>query len=363
MSQKLPSKPQMLTLDITDRCQMQCQTCSKWQVSADVRHKELSTEQWKEVLRELRQWLGNGFWICFSGGEPFLRPDIFELTDYATSLGFKVSSMSNGFSIEQMVDNIIDSKFESLNISLNSIIDKNIHDTSRGREGSAQKIFDVIWQIMHNKKGRNDNLSINLATIMFPDNLDEIIPLVEYATKNHLKHIMFQLIEDFNSFHAYAEKDGLDTDNYKIPQEYKKTIQSMAEKAIPIIDHLVEMKRAGHSIANSYEQLEAYKIFFNNPEDIVTAIKCDVGSTNFAVDPYGDVRLCFNMKPIGSILEKSPEELWNSVEASQCRHKVHTCKMCCRLINCNFKANFTNFNKSFLVRLKNKIIKLLTKKL
>lgn len=193
---------------------------------------------------------------------------------------------------------------------------------------------------------------------MLPENLDEIVYLVEYATKNHLKHIMFQLIEDKNSFHAYSDCAGLDTDNYVIPEEYKKTIKDMAEKSIPIIDHLIEMKRAGHSIANSYEQLEAYKIFFNNPEDIIKAIKCDVGSTNFAVDPYGDVRLCFNMKPVGSILEKTPDEIWNSAEASECRRKVHTCKMCCRLINCNFKANFANFNKPFLVRLKNKITRL-----
>lgn len=356
MSNKLPIKPQILTIDITDRCQMQCKTCSKWEVSTEVMKKELTTEQWKEVLQKLRNWLGDGFWICFSGGEPFLRPDIFELTDYATSIGFKVSSMTNAFSVEHLVDKIIDTKFESLNVSLNSIVDKTIHDNSRGREGSAQKICDFVWQIMNYKKGRNDNLGLNLATIMLPDNLDEIVYLVEYATKNHLKHIMFQLIEDKSSFHAYAEKSGLDTDNYVIPEDYKKTITDMADKAIPLIDHLIEMKRAGHSIANSYEQLEAYKIFFNNPEDVVSAIKCDVGATNFAVDPYGDVRLCFNMNPIGSILEKTPEELWLSQEAQNCRKKVHSCKMCCRLINCNFKANFANFNKPFLIRLKNKIV-------
>lgn len=362
MSQKVPCKPQVVTLDLTDRCQMRCQTCSKWQIPAEVRNKELTTEQWKEVLDKIREWVGEGFWLCLSGGEPFLRPDIFELTDYATSIGFKVSSMSNGFSIEKMVDNIIDSKFESLNISLNSIVDKTIHDKSRGMEGSAQKVCDVVWQIMHYKQGRNDNLGINLATIMLPENLDEIIYLVEYATKNHLKHIMFQLIEDKNSFHAYADKAGLDTDNYVLPEDYRQTIRDMSEKAIPIIDHLIEMKQAGHSIANTYEQLEAYKIFFNNPDDIVKTIKCDVGTTNFAVDPYGDVRLCFNMVPIGSILESSPQELWNSQEANECRKKVHTCKMCCRLINCNFKANFANFNKPLLVRLKNKIVKFFTSK-
>lgn len=360
MKKEKLEKPQIVTIDITDRCQMKCKTCSKWQTPAEVKDKELNTEQWKAVFDKLREWLPDGYWICFSGGEPFLRPDLLELVDYATSIGFRVSTMSNGFSLINHVDEIIDSKLESINISLNSIIDKGIHDTSRGREESAQKIFDVIWQIMHNKKGRNDNLSINLATIMLPDNLDEIVPLVEYATKNKMKHIMFQLIEDENSFHAYAVTAGLDTTNYKIPKEYKEKIKGMSEKAIKLIDYLIDMKRAGHSIANSYEQLDAYKYFFNNPESIVNKIQCDVGSTNFAVDPYGDVRLCFNMKPVGSILEKSPEELWTGKEAEACRTAVKKCKMCCRLINCNFKTNFVNFNKPFLTRMKNKIKKLIT---
>ena len=356
---KLP-KPQIVTLDITDRCQMKCETCSKWRTSAAVQSKELTTEQWKKVLDRLRGWLGEGFWLCFSGGEPFIRPDLLELVDYATKIGFKVSSMSNGYGLANQIDNIINSKLESINISLNSIIDKSIHDKSRGRENSAQKIFDAIWQIYRNKKGRNDNLSINIATIMLPDNLDEIVHLVEYTTRNKLKHIMFQLIEDPNSFHAYAERAGLDTEKYKIPENYKKTIKGMSEKAVKVVDRIIEMKRAGHSIANSYEQLEAYKYFFQNPEDIVNKIKCDVASTNFAIDPYGDVRLCFNMNPIGSILKTLPEELWISEEAEKCRKAVTKCKMSCRLINCNFKANFVNFNKPFLTRLKNKIVKFFT---
>ena len=94
-------KPQQITFDITDRCQMQCVTCSKWKtVSADVMQKELTTEEWKKVLSDLRNWLGEGFWFCFSGGEPFLRQDIFELADYAHSLGIKVASMTNAFSIQ-----------------------------------------------------------------------------------------------------------------------------------------------------------------------------------------------------------------------------------------------------------------------
>ena len=134
MKKEKLGKPQIITIDITDRCQMRCQTCSKWKTSAEIKDKELNTEQWKAVFDKLREWLPDGYWICFSGGEPFLRPDLLELVDYATSIGFRVSTMSNGYSLINHVDEIIDSKLESINISLNSIIDKGIHDTSRGRD-------------------------------------------------------------------------------------------------------------------------------------------------------------------------------------------------------------------------------------
>ena len=133
-------KPQQITFDVTDRCQLRCVTCSKWKtVASDVISKELTTDDWKKVLRDLRNWLGEGFWFCFSGGEPFLRPDIFELAEYASSLGIKVASMTNAFSIQHLYERIIDSPIESLNLSLNAINNPIIHDESRGREGSMKK--------------------------------------------------------------------------------------------------------------------------------------------------------------------------------------------------------------------------------
>ena len=87
MKQQL-EKPQQITFDLTDRCQMQCVTCSKWKtVASDVMSKELTTDEWKKALSELRNWLGEGFWFCFSGGEPFLRQDIFEIAEYAKNSG------------------------------------------------------------------------------------------------------------------------------------------------------------------------------------------------------------------------------------------------------------------------------------
>ena len=359
MENKL-EKPQQITFDVTDRCQMKCVTCSKWKtVASDVMKSELSTEDWKKILTDLKNWLGEGLWFCFSGGEPFLRPDIFEIAEHAHNLGFKVASMTNGFSISHLYEKIIDSKIESLNFSLNAINNPLIHDESRGREGSYEKTLDAIFTLKKLRDEKHKELGLNIATIMMPDNLDEIIPLVEFVTKNKISGIMFQLMDDKESFHGYFYQKSCKTSDYKMPKELRLEYKKMAKKAIEIIDRLVEMKLAGHSIYNSFEQLEAMKIFFNNPEDILQSIKCDVGSTNYAIDPYGNVRLCFNMLPVGNVKENLPEEIWVNEKSKKCREMTKTCKMYCRMLNCNFKHNFANFNKSFVQKCINKIKKIL----
>ena len=171
---------------------------------------------------------------------------------------------------------------------------------------------------------------------------------------------MFQLLDDKESFHGYYYQKGCKTSNYKMPEELRVRYKKMSKRAIEVVDKLIEMKQAGHSIYNSYEQLKAMKIFFNNPDDILKQIICDVGSTNFAIDPYGDVRLCFNMQPVGNIKESLPEQIWVNEKSKICRQMTKSCKMYCRMLNCNFKHNFANFNKSFIYRCKNKVIKILT---
>ncbi len=363
MKQEL-TKPQQITFDVTDRCQMKCVTCSKWKtVASDVMSKELTTQDWKNVLEKLHNWLGEGFWFCFSGGEPFLRPDIFEIAEHAHSLGIKVASMTNSFSIEHLYEKIVDSPIESLNLSLNAINNPIVHDISRGRDGSYAKTIAAIHELIRIRNQKHASLGINIATIMMPENLDEIIPLVEFVTKNKINGIMFQLMDDKESFHGYFYQKGCPTHTYKMPQMLRDEYKKMAKKATEIVDKLIEMKQAGHSIYNSYEQLNAMKVFFNNPDDILKEIICDVGTTNFAIDPYGDVRLCFNMLPVGNIKETLPEDIWINAESEKCRHLTKTCKMYCRMLNCNFKHNFANFNKSFIHKAKNKLVKILAGKL
>jgi len=65
------------------------------------------------------------------------------------------------------------------------------------------------------------------------------------------------------------------------------------------------------------------------------------------------------MLPVGNVKENLPEEIWVNEKSKKCREMTKTCKMYCRMLNCNFKHNFANFNKSFVQKCINKIKKML----
>ena len=76
-------KPMWLVLELTYRCPLKCVWCNNPLDFDQYADKELSTEEWKRILREGRE-LG-ALQLGFSGGEPMLRDDIEELVEEAVA--------------------------------------------------------------------------------------------------------------------------------------------------------------------------------------------------------------------------------------------------------------------------------------
>ncbi len=66
-----------------------------------IRSDELTTVQWKDVLDILS--LHGVHNICFTGGEALLRPDLFEIVEYASSLKVKVVKDEDGQLLERLL--------------------------------------------------------------------------------------------------------------------------------------------------------------------------------------------------------------------------------------------------------------------
>ncbi len=88
--------PICLTWELTYACNLACVHCLSSSGRRDPR--ELSTAEAKAVIDEMRAL--QVFYVNIGGGEPMIRPDFFELVEYATSNGVGVKFSTNGSRID-----------------------------------------------------------------------------------------------------------------------------------------------------------------------------------------------------------------------------------------------------------------------
>ena len=122
------------------RCNLTCKHC--YTTSADIDFKgELSTEEVKLVMDDLYDFKVP--MLILSGGEPLLRPDIFDVSRYAKEKGFMVSLSTNGTLItEKNIDQIADMNYDYVGVSLDGI--RETHDKFRQKEGSFEQSLHGI---------------------------------------------------------------------------------------------------------------------------------------------------------------------------------------------------------------------------
>ncbi len=88
--------PICLTWELTYACNLACVHCLSSSGRRDPR--ELSTAEARAVIDEMRDL--QVFYVNIGGGEPMIRPDFYELVDYATGNGVGVKFSTNGSRID-----------------------------------------------------------------------------------------------------------------------------------------------------------------------------------------------------------------------------------------------------------------------
>lgn len=109
------SPPRNVIWYVTKKCNLHCQHCFLEGGTKALR--ELSEKEAKKLIDEL----GNLriLYLSMSGGEPFLREDLFELIDHAASYGMRVDIASNGTLIDkETVRRLVRSRVFQVQVSI-----------------------------------------------------------------------------------------------------------------------------------------------------------------------------------------------------------------------------------------------------
>ncbi|VAX14169.1 Heme d1 biosynthesis protein NirJ [hydrothermal vent metagenome] len=168
------------------RCNLTCRHC--YSISADKDFPgELSTEEVFTVMDDLK-----GFRVpvlILSGGEPLLRPDIFDISKRAKDMGFYVGLSSNGSLIgADNIRQIADIGYDYVGISIDGLRDT--HDYFRRKLGA----FDESMRGL--RLCRNAGLRVGMRFTLTTDTAHELPALLqlmneESIDKFYLSHLNY----------------------------------------------------------------------------------------------------------------------------------------------------------------------------
>ncbi len=162
--------------NLVRRCNLTCKHC--YSVSADRDFPgELTTEEVYAVMDDLRRF-GVPV-LILSGGEPLMRPDIFDISHRAKELGFYVGLSSNGTLIdEDNIDDIAGIGYDYVGISLDGLRDT--HDYFRRRKGAFGEALNGI-RLCHDR-----GIKVGMRFTITQDNADELPQLLELMDRENI---------------------------------------------------------------------------------------------------------------------------------------------------------------------------------
>jgi heme d1 biosynthesis radical SAM protein NirJ len=163
------------------RCNLTCKHC--YSISADKDFPgELSTAEVYAVMDDLKRFRVPV--LILSGGEPLLRPDIFDIARRAKDMGFYVGLSSNGTLIDESnIGKIAEVDFDYVGVSLDGI--QGTHDRFRRREGAFDASLHGI------RLCRDLGLKVGVRFTMTQDNAHDLPALLRLVEDEGIDRFYF----------------------------------------------------------------------------------------------------------------------------------------------------------------------------
>ena len=288
------SAPLKISMNITKRCNLRCIQC--FSDSGELREPELTTKDIYNLFDAMRK---NGtFYICIGGGEPFTRPDLFDILKYGKEQQLAISIVSNGLLLtKEVLEKLNKLDLDYLWISFEGL--KENHERLRGI-GTFDRTLEKLQLIKDYYKGKTAlRMSINRY------NISEIGELVNIAEKYNIDLIRFTPLLSFGR--ADGQELTIDQEQYI---EFLKKVRKIQSTSVKII----------------YPNMPTNKIWLGT-----NGFGCHCGKEAIWIDETGKMSPCIfwgDKYNVGNIKDMDYIELWNkSLEISNIKGNL-TCKKC-----------------------------------
>ncbi len=230
---------------------------------------ELSKEEIIGIIDQLVE-MGT-FSLALTGGEIFIREDLFEIVKYAKNRGFFISLMTNGSLIrEEHFEEIINLKPIKFEITLYGATAE-MHDNITRIKGSFEQTVSAI------KRLHRDGIKVIIKTTLMNLNFKELEDIEKLSCELGVELRM-------NPGIAPARDGSTETLQFDLSDE-----------------ELI-----------SYMSTHELDLGFLQEKDFTHRFKCKAGNASCCITSTGIVYPCVVMPvPVGNLRERTLKEIWN----------------------------------------------------
>jgi heme b synthase len=212
--------PHIVAWESTVACNLACIHC-RASAQTTPEPDELTTQEVKGLIDQLAE-LGRPIFVI-SGGEPLMRPDIFEIAAYGTRRGLRVALSPNGTLVTpEVVGKTKDAGVRRISVSIDGSVAER-HDAIRGIPGA----FDAAMAGL--AACRSQGLGFQLNTTVMRQTRDDLPAVLDLAVRVGA--------EAWHVFMLVPTGRGKIDDEVS-PQEYEETLheiyQMSKDSPIPI---------------------------------------------------------------------------------------------------------------------------------
>jgi len=180
-------RPMLVFWETTRACQLACYHCRASATSLALPG-ELTTREGKAFIDQVAGFGRPYPILVMTGGDCLLRADIFELVDYASSLGIPVAlspSVTPSLNAEK-IERIVASGVKAVSISLDGAFAET-HESVRGIPGHFEKTIDAIRALTA------AGLTVQINTTVMRSNVNELAKIAHLVkdTGAHIWEVFF----------------------------------------------------------------------------------------------------------------------------------------------------------------------------
>jgi len=185
-SPPIPHDLRLVFWETTAGCNLECSHCRRLDVSRQLMRDDLTTTEAKQMIAAIAR-AGRPI-LVFSGGEPLMRPDLFQLAEHAEGLVLPAALATNGTLIDETAAHqILHAGFERVAISLDGP-DAATHDAFRCQPGA----FDAALDGFRSLEALGMSMQVNCTVTRHnAGRLDEIYALARRLGADALHFFMF----------------------------------------------------------------------------------------------------------------------------------------------------------------------------